>query len=86
MTNRISASLLARRLGDILGRVRYRGEVFLVERHNTIIARVGPVPASAATVRDAATAWMSATADENFASDLGRVGEADAAPDNPWDS
>lgn len=34
--NRISASELARRLGDILGRVRYRSETFVVERHRLV--------------------------------------------------
>lgn len=84
---RISASELARRLGDILGRVRYRGEAFIVERHDVPIARIGPVPGAVrATLGDAAAAWMSAPADPAFADDLERAGRADRPPRNPWDS
>ncbi len=85
--NRISASELARRLGDILGRVRYRGEVFLIERHNVAIAQIGPVPGAVkATLGEAAIAWRSASADPAFADDLERAGRADRPPRNPWDS
>jgi hypothetical protein len=87
MPKRITASALARQLGDILGRVRYRGESFLVERHNTVIARIEPVPsAGTASLRDAAAAWMSVETDADFAVDLARVGAADKLPANPWDS
>jgi hypothetical protein len=87
MNHRISASALARRLGDILGRVRYRGDTFLVERHNTVIARIGPVPRDGgATLRDAAAAWMSVAADEGFAVALERICAADSPPSNPWGS
>jgi antitoxin (DNA-binding transcriptional repressor) of toxin-antitoxin stability system len=85
--HRISASELARRLGDILGRVRYRGEAFLIERHDVAIARLGPVPgATRSTLRDAGLAWTSAPADSSFADDLERAGRADRPPRNPWDS
>jgi antitoxin (DNA-binding transcriptional repressor) of toxin-antitoxin stability system len=85
--NRISASDLARRLGDILGRIRYRGEAFLIERHDVAIAQIGPVPgATKATLREAAIAWSSASADSAFADDLERAGRADRPPRNPWDS
>ncbi|HEY7878546.1 MAG TPA: hypothetical protein VIC55_09995 [Gemmatimonadaceae bacterium] len=88
MDTRISASLLARRLADILGRVRYRGETFLVERHNVPIARIGPAGAVArATLADAARAWMTVShRDRSFADDLDRVAAADRPPRNPWAS
>ena len=87
MDNRISASALARRLGDILGRVRYRGESFLIERHNMAIARIGPVPQTAGiSVREAAAAWMSVATDADFADDLDRIASADTPPTSPWDS
>lgn len=88
MGHRITASELARRLGDILGRVRYRGESFVVERHNVPIAQVGPIPhAPAISLRQAALTWMTATeTDRDFADDLDRVSRADRAPRNPWDS
>ena len=85
--NRISASELARHLGDILGRVRYRGEAFIVERHDIAIAQIGPVAgAMKATLFDAAAAWSSAPADAGFPDDLERAANADRPPRNPWDS
>jgi antitoxin (DNA-binding transcriptional repressor) of toxin-antitoxin stability system len=88
MERRISASLLARRLADILGRVRYRGETFLVERHSVAIARIGPVAGGrGASLAEAARAWMTVTeSDPGFAADLERVAAADRPPRNPWAS
>src|SRR3990172_5706358 len=39
MEHRISAKDLARRLGDVLGRVRYRGDSFVVDRNGEAVAR-----------------------------------------------
>lgn len=88
MERRITASLLARRLADILGRVRYRGETFIVERHNVPIARIGPAAASTrASLFEAAGAWMAGRDhDASFADDLDRVIAADRPPRNPWGS
>ncbi len=79
MEQRISASELARRLGDVLGRVRYRGEAFLVERHHVPIARIMPVTdAPRPTLRDAFAAWMAAgEPDASFADDIELVGTLD---------
>jgi antitoxin (DNA-binding transcriptional repressor) of toxin-antitoxin stability system len=87
-SNRVSASDLARRLGDILGRVRYRGESFVVERHHIAIARITPAGAPrTASLRDAAARWLEAgKTDPDFAADLEQVRAADRAPGNPWDS
>jgi antitoxin (DNA-binding transcriptional repressor) of toxin-antitoxin stability system len=38
----VSATEAARRLGDLLARVRYRGESFLIRRGKTLVARLGP--------------------------------------------
>ena len=88
MEHRITASLLARRLADVLGRVRYGGDSFVVERHSVPIARIGPAAnAPRATLGSAAAAWMSeAGEDATFAADLARVGAADRPPRNPWGS
>ena len=40
--NRISATEAARRLSDILSRVRYRGERFEIVRGREIVAVIGP--------------------------------------------
>ena len=88
MDHRISSSELARRLRDVLGRVRYRGEALLVERHNVPIARIAPVPLAARpTLREALAIWMAASEpDPGFADDLELVGKLDRPAQNPWDS
>lgn len=85
MEHRISATELARRLGDVLGRVRYRGDSFVVERNGDPIARVVPLPVGAGTLGEALSAWRSAGEPEAaFADDLERVGAADRPPEDPW--
>lgn len=88
MDHKISATELARRLGDVLGRVRYRGDSFLVERSGTAVARLVPVPGAAAgSVREALVAWRSAgTPDLEFAEVLERVGATDRPPEDAWAS
>jgi prevent-host-death family protein len=85
---RISATELARRLGDILGRARYRGESFLVERNGDPVARLVPLPEkSTVSLREALAAWRAAgRPDATFAADLERVGAADRRPESPWAS
>ena len=87
MEHTIAATELARSLGDILARVKYRRDSFIVERNGTPIARVVPIDSGAplATLGEALAAW-SDTADPSFADDLDRVGAADRAPGNPWAS
>lgn len=88
MEHRISATELARRLGDVLARVRYKGDSFLVERNGNLVARIVPVPESViSSLREGLTAWRTASeADPAFADDLERIGGADRSPRNPWDS
>jgi antitoxin (DNA-binding transcriptional repressor) of toxin-antitoxin stability system len=86
MESRISATELARRLGDVLGRVRYRGDSFLVERNGALVARLVPAHEGAiSTVGEALAAWrVAGTPDSSFADDLERIGEADRVPDDAW--
>jgi len=88
MEHRISATELARRLGDVLGRVRYRGDSFVVERNGDEIARVLPLEGRSATsLHEAATVWLDAGhPDSDFADDLERVGHLDRIPEAPWAS
>lgn len=88
MTIRITATELARNVGDVLGRIRYRGESFLVERNGEAVARVVPlVERPTATLREVARAWASAgSAEPEFARDLDEVGTADRLPEDPWGS
>jgi prevent-host-death family protein len=84
MDHKISATELARRLGDVLERVRYRGDSFLVEHGGTAVARLVPVPGAAAgSVREALAAWRAAgTPDPEFAALLERGGPAHRPPDD----
>jgi len=84
----VSATELARKLGDYLARVRYRGESFLVEKNGKPVARVIPArDREVVTLGHALAAWSAAgAADPGFADDLERVGAADRLPENPWDS
>ncbi len=85
----IRATELARTLGDVLAKVRYRHDSFVVERNGTPVARVVPIERADAdtTVAEALTAWTEgAAADRTFADDLVKIGAADRPPDNPWRS
>lgn len=88
MDTRISATDLARKLGDVLGRIRYRGETFLVERNGDPVARVVPLTARpTAALADVFAAWSAAgKADPSFARDLEEVGSADDPAEDPWAS
>lgn len=87
MEHRISATELARTLGDVLARVRYRGDSFVVERNGTTVARLVPAAeGSATTLGEALEAWRAAgPPDPDFADLLELVNRADRPPDNPWE-
>jgi antitoxin (DNA-binding transcriptional repressor) of toxin-antitoxin stability system len=86
MAARITATELARGLGDVLRKVRYRGEVFVIERNGEAVARLGPVPSGTTPfLREGLLAWRTAgMPDAAFADDLERIGSADRPPRNPW--
>ena len=86
MIHRISATELSRALGDVLGRVRYRHDTFVVERNGAPVAHIVPVPtASLTSLREGVMAWREAgAADSAFADELERVGALDRPPEDPW--
>ena len=85
MEHTIAATELARSLGDVLARVRYRHDSFIVERNGTPIARVVPIGSTRreATLGEALAAFA-VTPDASFADDLEKIGAADRPPSNPW--
>jgi prevent-host-death family protein len=87
MEHRISATELARTLGDVLARVRYRGDTFVVERNGTTVARLVPaVEGSPGTLGEAIAAWRAASdPDPEFADILEWVNRQDQPPENPWE-
>jgi hypothetical protein len=87
----LSATEAARGFGDLLARVRYRREAFLIRRGRTIVARLGPIEAAGVSGADAAQAWsrtprLGAREAAAFAGDLraSRKGAA-RAPRDPWE-
>jgi prevent-host-death family protein len=76
MTTRIAATELSRRLSDILNRVRYRDERFLVERNGEPIAVLGPAvtqPANITLADLVSTLHNSGPLDRAFADDLEEI-------------
>jgi hypothetical protein len=88
MEIRITATELARKLGDILGKIRYRSDSFVVERNGEAIARITPVAGRfGGSLGEGLRAWREAApADPRLADDLESVNRADRAPRNPWGS
>lgn len=88
MEIRISATELARKLGDVLGKIRYRSDTFVVERNGEAIARISPVAHRVAEpLAHGLRAWQEAAdSDPRFADDLESANRADRPPRNPWAS
>lgn len=88
MEIRITATELARKLGDVLGKIRYRSDSFVVERNGEEIARISPAAGRVAgSLAEGLRAWREAApADPRFAKDLERVNRSDRPPRNPWAS
>jgi hypothetical protein len=88
MEIRITATDLARRVGEVLGKIRFRRDTFVIERNGQPIARLTPFGlAGASTLGEGLRAWCETEpADPAFADDLERVNRADRPPRNPWAS
>lgn len=85
----IRATDLARNLGDVLSRVRYRRDSFVIKRNGKPVARMVPIEqaADAATLAEVLTVWCDGAAgDETFATDLDLINSSDRPPTNRWES
>ena len=89
MEHTIRATDLARNLGDVLSKVRYRRDSFVIERNGKPVARVVPIEQAAddATLAEVLTVWCDGAAgDDAFATDLDLVNSSDRPPTNRWES
>ena len=89
MEHPITATELARNLGDVLARVRYRHDTFIVQRNGVPVARLIPMSAGVAqtsVVEALRTWWEAGPVDAGFADDLERINKLDQRPSNPWAS
>lgn len=74
-------------MGDVLGRVRYRGDAFIIDRNGQPVARLEPLAGQVCSVSDALAAWTAmGEPDEEFADALEAIEAADRPPDLPWAS
>ena len=72
---KITATELARNLSDILNRVKYKGERFVVERNGETVATLEPPRAlpKTGTLRDLVRLTIEANLDEDWADDMEKV-------------
>ena len=86
MEFRISATEAARRLSDIINRIRYRGEEFIIERGGQPVCRIVPALPSFSTGADLTKAFERMPKPDQAYSDA--VEEAirnqPLLPDSPW--
>ena len=86
-TARISATDAARGFSELLNRVRYRGEAFLIERGGVAIGELRPVRPVRFTARELQTLLRSLPpVDEEFFDDVERaVLEQPTVPESSWE-
>jgi len=80
MTTRVSATKAVRTFSDLLNRIRYRGEEFVVERAGEAVCRMTPAaPPRRLTLREIPGP------DPDYASDVRRaVRNQGRVPRSPW--
>jgi len=88
MTTRVSATEAVRTFSDLLNRIRYRGEEFVVERAGEPICRMTPAgPTKPLSLRELATLLREIPkADDGYASDVRRAAKGQGRlPRSPWE-
>lgn len=83
---RISTTELVRSIGEVLGRFRFGGESFIVEKNGKPVAILSPYPATTKrSLKETLRAWVGAgELDERLADLLDEVGRSDAPLEDPW--
>lgn len=85
---RISSTDLVRSIGDVLGRLRYRGESFVIEKNGAPVAILAPYPEERkSSLREILRSWVEAgQPDMELADMLEEIGRGDRPPEDPWES
>jgi prevent-host-death family protein len=82
----ISATEAARSFSDIVNRVRYRGEEFIVEKGGQEVCRIVPIaPVKTGTGDDLLRILQQFPPDEEFAADVRKGIPGPTVPESPWD-
>lgn len=87
MITHVSATEAVRTFSDLLNRIRYRGEEFLVERAGEPVCRMTPAaPTRTLSLRDLASLLREVPKpDAGYASDVRRAARSQGrAPRSPW--
>ena len=87
MTTRVSATEAVRTFSDLLNRIRYRGEEFVVERAGEPVCRMMPAaPAKTLSLRDLASVLREITEpDAGYARDVRRAARSQGRrARSPW--
>ena len=87
MTTHVSATEAVRSFSDLLNRIRYRGEEFVVERAGEPVCRMTPAaPAKRLSLRDLASLLREIPKpDAGYASDVRRAARSQGRPQrSPW--
>ena len=87
MTRHVSATEAVRTFSDLLNRIRYRGEEFVVERAGEPVCRMTPAaPTKRLTLRDLSSLLRDIPkSDAGYASDVRRAARSQRRlPRSPW--
>jgi hypothetical protein len=87
MTTRVSATRAARRFSDLLNRIRYRSEEFVVEGGGAAVCRMMPATAPAHLTLSALARLLREipSADPDYAADVQRAVRGQGRlPRSPW--
>lgn len=86
-TTRVSATDASRGFSELLNRVRYRGETFIIERGGAAIGELRPVAPTRFTGADLLALLKSLPrVDDGFFDDVERaIAEQPTLPESPWE-
>ena len=86
MITRVSATEAVRAFSDLLNRIRYRGEEFVIERGGQALCRMVPAAPGRLTMKELGSLLREIPeADAEFASDVRRASRRQGRlPRSPW--